>query len=127
MTPSQQLARARNCVKQCFNDRQIVPDGTDDGIPKRSNVEFRESIFVCGGFYRGRRFRSEDLSAVWFAEEDEVKVHTNGGEFVASYNVEEMNRMLDPVAASVLSMHSAVVGSPQAEAVNYEQPIRRAA
>lgn len=112
MTPSQQLARARNCVKMCFREQ------TGEATP-----EFRESIFICDEFYRGRRFRAESVSAVWFAEEDELKVHAADGNCVASLNAAEMAEMVAVQAetADVLPMR---VGE---ETPAESQPARRAA
>lgn len=115
MTPSQQLARARNCVKICFQEQADVQGDTPP--------EFRESIFVCDGFYRGRRFRAENVSAVWFAEEDELKVHSSDGKCVACLNAAQMRELVAAEAdtVDVLPMH--VGGKTPVES----QPARRAA
>lgn len=123
MTPSQQLARARNCVKLCFQEQA----GSQEGV----TPEFRESIFVCEGFYRGRRFRNERISAVWFAEEDELKVHAADGNCVASLNAAQMAEMVaaqgeaSVETTDVLPMR--IGQEVAAEVPNESQPVRRAA
>lgn len=79
MTPSQQLSRARNCVHAYCQEH--FPEET---------IELRDSVFINGGFYRGRRFRCDQLSAVWFAEEDQLKIHTLDGACVANWGAAEM-------------------------------------
>ena len=34
-----------------------------------------ESVLIRAGFYCGYRFRSESYCAVWFCEEDEIKIY----------------------------------------------------
>jgi hypothetical protein len=38
--------------------------------------ELRETILIRDGLYCGRRFELQDRSAVWFAEEGEIKVYS---------------------------------------------------
>ncbi len=84
MTPSQQLTRARNCVHVYCQSH----------FPE-AKIELRDSIFICDGFYRGRRFRSDQVTAVWFAEEDQLKIHMPDGECVASWDAAEMAANLE--------------------------------
>lgn len=79
MTPSQKLTRARNCVHAYCHEQ--FPEET---------IELHDSIFISDGFYRGRRFRCEQATAVWFAEEDQLKIHMPDGACVASWNAAEM-------------------------------------
>ena len=68
MTNSQRLAEVRRCI-----DRWLEEQGCD------SDVEIRESMLIRNGFYVGRRFKLTDYQAVWFIEEDEVKIHDATG------------------------------------------------
>lgn len=86
MTPSQKLTRARNCVHAYCHEQ--FPEET---------IELRDSIFISDEFYRGRRFRCDQLSAVWFAEEDQLKIHTPDGACVASWNAAEMAERVEQV------------------------------
>lgn len=44
---------------------------------------FQESLLIKDGFYCGRRFRVSGFSAVWFAEEDELKIFDPQGTLLA--------------------------------------------
>lgn len=118
MTPSQQLARARTCVQICFADQQTQENQTSEG----QDIEFRESIFICEGFYRGRRFRTPTVTAVWFAEEDELKIHSVTGVLLACLNAEDMAELVSrQETADVLPMRP--IEQPQPA----QEPTRRAA
>jgi len=108
MTPSQQLARARTCVRIYLAEGQTDENQAKHDLPPSQetdrDADFRESIFICEGFYRGRRFRSRSLTAVWFAEEDELKIHTAAGELVASLDSEAMAGLADQTKPDVLPM-----------------------
>ena len=43
-------------------------------------AEASESLLIRGGMYCGRRFVQGDFSAVWFAEEGELKIYCPNGE-----------------------------------------------
>ena len=49
-----------------------------------------ESILIRDGFYCGRKFRSDRYDAVWFMEEDELKIHAHTGEVAAVFVGEEI-------------------------------------
>lgn len=83
MTPSQQLSRVRNSIRAYC--QQHFPEKT---------FELRHSVFIHEGFYRGRRFRCDQLSAVWFAEEDQLKIHSLDGACVASWDAAEMDAQI---------------------------------
>ena len=68
MAISSQLDRIRRHVEEAF--RQL-----GSPCPKA----FREIILVNDGHYCGRRFVCEDLEAVWFIEEAEVKFYGPDG------------------------------------------------
>jgi len=125
MTPSQQLARARNCV-HAYCEAHFSEETT----------QLRDSIFIQDGFYRGRRFRGEHVTAVWFAEEDQLKIHTQDGTCVANWDDAEMNRQLAGRQDSVRQRESAgpstlpmrtVQPQPLAAPEPVAEPVRRAA
>lgn len=39
----------------------------------------QETILIRDGFYCGRRFQSEQMQAIWFIEEDELKYYAVDG------------------------------------------------
>lgn len=50
-----------------------------------SSRNLQESLLIKDGFYCGRRFRILGFSAVWFAEEDELKVFDDHGTLLARF------------------------------------------
>ena len=95
MTPSQKLSRARNCVLTFCQER--FPGET---------IELRDSVFICDEFYRGRRFRCDQISAVWFMEEDQVKIHAPDGTCLATWDANELAERFQDGQAKTLPMPS---------------------
>ena len=46
--------------------------------PEQSDIT-AESLLIRNGHYCGQRFQSGPLTAVWFAEEDQIKFHAGDG------------------------------------------------
>ncbi len=46
--------------------------------------EVHETILIRNGHYCGRRFSNEKCQAVWFLEEDQIKVYAGDGRVVKS-------------------------------------------
>ena len=44
--------------------------------------EIRETILIRNGYYCGRRFSTTGSEAVWFLEEDQIKVYSTDGRVV---------------------------------------------
>ncbi len=119
MTPSQKLTRARNCVHAYCHEQ--FPEET---------IELQDSIFISDGFYRGRRFRCDQASAVWFAEEDQLKIHTPEGACVASWDAAEMVQRLKRVEQAEQVESQGPSTLPMIAADSQRQPpaeVRRAA
>lgn len=74
MTNSQRLSAVRQKLQDWFMDQR-----TDD------RWEVRESILIRQGFYCGRRFDFAGFRAVWFVEEDQVKIYRRDGALVATF------------------------------------------
>jgi hypothetical protein len=68
MSHSVQLERIRRFVQKAF-----VRIGTD------ASSSIRETILVQSGYYCGRRFSCDNLHAVWFVEEGELKFYGADG------------------------------------------------
>ena len=49
-----------------------------------SSARHREALLIKNGAYCGHRFTFGDFSAVWFIEEDELKVYTSDGSLIDS-------------------------------------------
>jgi len=48
-----------------------------------------EACLIRNGYYCGRRFQCGDHSAVWFAEEDEVKIYAPNGALLEARSIGE--------------------------------------
>ncbi len=58
------LQRTRAFVEQAFQQ-----------LDRYTTLPLREAALIRDGQYCGHRFTSRELSAVWFFEEDEVKIY----------------------------------------------------
>lgn len=117
MTPSQKLARARNCVYDFCRDQ--FPD---------EETQLRDSIFINDGFYRGRRFRSDKISAIWFAEEDQLKIHSLDGACLASWDEAELALRAEETGPSTLPMPTRATDHDQSQPNESDsEAVRRAA
>jgi hypothetical protein len=83
MDASPHPTRVRNLI-----DELLV----EYGAPR--NAERRESLLIHEGTYCGHRIRKGDFQAVWFIEEDQVKIFAPDG------------RLLDAVKPSNYSVDS---------------------
>jgi len=72
MTNSQRLAAVRRCLDRWLENQQ------SDG-----DIEISDAVLIRGGFYVGRTFQLGPYRAVWFMEDDEVKIHNVAGAVVA--------------------------------------------
>ena len=79
MQHSEKLERIRGNVARIFRAY-----GLSQGEPPM------ETILIRDGFYCGHRFACEGLRAVWFLEEDLIKVFGGDGEFLQATRVSEM-------------------------------------
>ena len=84
MTNSQRLAIVRACLTRwldapCQSHAEASPEAAQ---PPRDPT-FAESILIRDGFYCGRRFDAGSHRAIWFLEEDELKIFTHAGQLAA--------------------------------------------
>lgn len=86
MTNSQRLSAVRTALRKWISDRH----------PDQSNCDrpLSEAILIRNGYFCGRRFRFQLYHAVWFLEEDEVKIHTPQGEVVARLAANEIDALV---------------------------------
>ncbi len=82
MTNSQRLAAVRRCLDRWLEQHQTGGD-----------VELRDAVLIRDGFYVGRRFQLGKFQAVWFMEEDEVKIHDAAGSLVARLDSAAIDRV----------------------------------
>jgi hypothetical protein len=118
MTNSQRLAAVRRCL-----DRWLDAQNPD------SEIEIRDSVLIRNGFYVGRRFLLGTFSAVWFMEEDEVKVHDASGSMIARFGSQDIDRASQfPIELPSAPQDATIFAMPMAsEPVRPSVEIRRAA
>lgn len=105
MTNSQRLMTVRQCLEHWL---QTLRDG-DPAAAASDKVPFRESILIREGFYCGRRFDAEGWSAVWFLEEDQLKISDASGAVVAAFRGDELDRAATaPRISATIPMASGV-------------------
>ena len=78
-----QVQMIRERVTQAFAEQGLA-----------STTEIRESILISNGCYCGRRFETEGGHAIWFCEENQLKLYGPQG------NVIRVIRNLGTLAAS---------------------------
>lgn len=84
MTNSHRLAVVRDCIREWLNKR--YPDVADAADPRG------EATLIQDGYFCGRRFRFPLHQAVWFVEEDEVKIRDFQGNLLAKLRGDEIDR-----------------------------------
>ncbi|MEM6363384.1 MAG: hypothetical protein AAF745_03085 [Planctomycetota bacterium] len=72
MTPAQKLTRARDQFRRLESicTRQTAP-------------QWHESVYIADGMFVGRQFSGATLTAIWFTEEDVLKVFDADGQLHA--------------------------------------------
>jgi hypothetical protein len=97
MTNSQRLAKVRESLINWLENQEPshaieAPTVGHDSPPDSSAPAIeRESILVRDEFFCGRRFYTADHHAVWFIEEDQLKIYHNSGELLCSLVGEEID------------------------------------
>ena len=95
MTNSQRLATVRACFLAWLAAEQkgVATPGDSE------RVIVRESILIRNEFYCGRRFHTAGYHAVWFIEEDELKIYRHSGELACVLSSEQIDRSIHNAAA----------------------------
>ncbi len=102
MTNSQRLIAVREYLRTWFLDRN-----------EEAEWEVTESIMIRDGFYCGRNFRFATHRAVWFVEEEQVKIYGPDGALLETFSSADI-----PQPATTLKFQPAPSDST---------PVRRAA
>ena len=84
MTNSQRLATVRACLIRWLAGQQ--------GQAASEAAIVRETILIRDEFYCGRRFHTANFKAVWFIEEDELKVYHNDGRLACSFSAQQITQ-----------------------------------
>ncbi len=116
MTNSQRLATVRNRLKEWI--AQTHPGDFSEPI-------LREAILIRDEFYVGRRFYTDSYRAIWFIEQDELKIFGPDGQLACVLSRDEIDQpqpSRDLAAPNVLRMPQSSRPDGQGES-----EIRRAA
>ena len=91
MTNSQRLATVRaflrNWIAEATSQQESLKTSSDG---EESVADWTESMLIREGFFCGRSFVVESHRAVWFIEEDELKIRDQSGEVVAVFRGAEI-------------------------------------
>jgi hypothetical protein len=142
MTNSQRLATVRERLIRWMADH-VAPDDADAAADSQPSPIQRESILIRDGFYCGRRFDLGTHRAVWFLEEDEVKIYGGEGKLLGVLSSDQLGgsqvdlEAVDsapepqilrlPTAASQPTPEPLLGNEPLSGNEQDDQPIRRAA
>ena len=80
------VEQVRQLVQRLFTEHRIS-----------TTAGWEETILIRNGFYCGRRFAVEGAHAVWFCEENQIKVYGPGGNVLQV--VQDADRQLTLPAA----------------------------
>lgn len=78
MTNSQRLQIVRQRVAEWLTSHGYA-------VPE----EISESILIRDGFYCGRRFKLDECTAVWFTEDDQIKIYDSESKLLTSFMASE--------------------------------------
>ncbi|WP_442507086.1 hypothetical protein SH528x_005983 [Novipirellula sp. SH528] len=116
MTNSQRLETVRTRLCQWINDQ-----GEAAGQENAHSTILSESLLIRDGFFCGRCFRTEAFRAVWFIEEDQLKIYSNSGNLECVFDSNEIDQVEE-----VRSVEESIIRMPE-RIVETNEPIRRAA
>lgn len=83
MQHAEALKAVRHAVRSSF-----IQLGVADGFQLNEHILLRRDV------YCGRRFLAEGLQAIWFVEEDQVKIHARNGAVARVLTVDEAVRWI---------------------------------
>ncbi|TWT50694.1 hypothetical protein Pla22_34370 [Rubripirellula amarantea] len=89
MTNSQRLATVRAALTAWILNHGDLDDQESVG------EIINESILIRDEFYCGRRFRTDTHRAVWFIEEDQLKIYQTDDTLCATLGSEEITSMAE--------------------------------
>jgi len=104
MTNSQRLAAVRRCLDRWFETQHHDED-----------IDIRDAVLIRNGFYAGRRFELGQYRAVWFMEEDELKIQDASGTIVAKFKAAEISQLSGVAPDAVAAEGADHAGSDHAE------------
>ncbi len=129
MTNSKRLAKVRQRLSDWLA-QQTVEAGEDSSAQVTGESITGESILIVDGFYAGRRFDAGQYHAIWFMEEDELKIHGPGGELLEVCTTDQIEDVKRPAASGPQiadSQASDVISLQDGDAGGSRDHVRRAA
>lgn len=140
MTNSQRLAKVRSRLLRWISNHSHPASSAPANDLESEAVILRETILIRNEFYCGRRFFTPNHHAIWFIEEDELKIYHENGELlcvlngqaideVATDNGQQASEADSHEAAEILRMpaaHDPATSDSQGES-EQQQSTRRAA
>lgn len=135
MTNSQRLATVRArllrwlAAEHIGHAEQSVGTGQHESAGPNSQPAaiLSESILIRNEFYCGRQFHTESHRAVWFIEEDELKIYRTRGELVCVLSSEEIDAVADDAVRPADSPDVLKLPAPIDRNDESDDEIRRAA
>lgn len=118
MTNSQRLAIVRAHLVDWICAQEGIEQESDSPITS-------ESILIREGHFCGRSFKAKSHRAVWFIEEDELKIHDLDGALVVAFKGDEIGDDSDEQQSDTASPAIIKMDSPQPE--DKSGDVRRAA
>ena len=99
MTNSQRQSMARRCFlhwigEQGGSESALAPQ---NDLRKETDVSnqdliLREGMVIREDYFLGRRFVTESFNAIWFIEEDQLKIFDDSGKVLQVMQREEINQ-----------------------------------
>ena len=109
MTNSQRLATVRQAFLHWLRDAGVdaCSDGHDTSLIQHESVLIRDELFC------GRKFIAKDHHAVWFIEEDVVKIHLSDGQLMHVFRGAEIDEFaVQETVESSPSHESTIIPTP---------------
>ncbi|WP_149752693.1 hypothetical protein [Rubripirellula obstinata] len=126
MTNSQRLTTVRSAIEGYLASQADQPGSTDEV----DCVIAIESILIRDEHYCGRRFSTSTHRAVWFIEEDQVKIFTADQSLCCVLKADQIDDaagLAGEESPHVISINSQRIDSADSDQADSDEGIRRAA
>ena len=102
----QWLAELPGSPRGCLADTDGIEENDPASLGECTQIQ-SESLLIVNGFYRGRRFDAGFVNAVWFMEEDELKIHSVDGQLLCVITADE--RTFENADTAAILQHAAML------------------
>lgn len=121
MTNSQRQSKARHSFLQWVSENPTSPDhSAERNESKKTPTIVREGMVIREDFFLGRRFVTETCDAIWFIEEDQLKIFDTSGTVLQVMDRDEIDFRADQYEKSLAEDVDAGV-SEQVTTIKIEQ------